>query len=78
VRNYAPQNKHKERAGLEAPSTARVDSAVKESISLMIQHNPVNVSLDVVWPGSSGKHDARLSEVSMDGCYRMLVSKADP
>jgi signal transduction histidine kinase len=23
----------------------------------MIQHNPVNVSLDVVWPGSSGKHD---------------------
>ena len=35
----------------------------------MIQHNPVSVSLDVVWPGSSGKHDARMSEVSMDGCY---------
>lgn len=32
-------------------------------------HNPVVVSLDVVWPGSSGKHDARMSEVSMDGCY---------
>jgi CheY-like chemotaxis protein len=37
-------------------------------MSLMI-HNPVSVSLDVVWPGSSGKHDARMSEVSMDGCY---------
>lgn len=35
----------------------------------MRHHNPVNVSLDVVWPGSSGKHDARMSEVSMDGCY---------
>jgi CheY-like chemotaxis protein len=32
-------------------------------------HNPVVVSLDVVWPGSSGKTDARMSEVSMDGCY---------
>ena len=38
-------------------------------MSLMMHHNPVNVSLDVVWPGSSGKHDARMSEVSMDGCY---------
>ena len=38
-------------------------------MSLVIQHNPVSVSLDVVWPGSSGKHDARMSEVSMDGCY---------
>jgi len=33
------------------------------------QHSPVVVSLAVVWPGSSGKHDARMSEVSMDGCY---------
>ena len=38
-------------------------------MSLMMHHNPVNVSLAVVWPGSSGKHDARMSEVSMDGCY---------
>jgi CheY-like chemotaxis protein len=38
-------------------------------MSLMMHHNPVNVSLDVVWPGASGKHDARMSEVSMDGCY---------
>lgn len=33
------------------------------------QHKPVTVSLDVVWQGSSGKHDARMSEISMDGCY---------
>ena len=30
---------------------------------------PVTVSLDVVWQGSSGKHDARMSEISMDGCF---------
>ena len=33
------------------------------------QHNPVIVSLDVVWQGSSGKFDARMSEISMDGCF---------
>src|ERR1700730_769961 len=33
------------------------------------QHKPVIVSLDVVWQGSSAKHDARMSEISMDGCF---------
>ena len=33
------------------------------------QHEPVTVSLDVVWQGSSGKQDARMSEISMDGCF---------
>lgn len=33
------------------------------------QHNPVIVSLDVVWQGSSAKHDARMSEISMNGCF---------
>lgn len=33
------------------------------------QHEPVTVSLDVVWQGSSGKEDARMSEISMDGCF---------
>lgn len=33
------------------------------------QNNPVTVSLDVVWQGSSGKHDARMSEISMEGCF---------
>jgi CheY-like chemotaxis protein len=33
------------------------------------QHKPVIVSLDVVWQGSSAKHDARMSEISMEGCY---------
>lgn len=29
----------------------------------------VNVSLDVVWHGAAGKYDARLSEISLDGCF---------
>ena len=33
------------------------------------QNNPVTVSLDVVWQGSSGKHDARMSEISLEGCF---------
>jgi CheY-like chemotaxis protein len=33
------------------------------------QNNPVTVSLDVVWQGSSGKQDARMSEISMAGCF---------
>jgi len=33
------------------------------------QNKPVTVSLDVVWQGSAGKHDARMSEISMDGCF---------
>lgn len=32
-------------------------------------HDPVTVSLDVVWQGSAGKQDARMSEISMQGCY---------
>jgi len=35
----------------------------------MEQHEPVTTSLDVVWQGSAGKFDARMSEISMDGCY---------
>ena len=30
---------------------------------------PVTVSLDIVWQGSTGKQDARMSEISMEGCY---------
>ncbi|MDQ6786418.1 MAG: PilZ domain-containing protein, partial [Acidobacteriota bacterium] len=29
----------------------------------------VNVSLEVVWQGFAGKYDARMSEISMDGCF---------
>src|SRR5712691_2580299 len=36
---------------------------------LQKQNNPVTVSLDVVWQGSSVKHDARMSEISMEGCF---------
>jgi CheY-like chemotaxis protein len=33
------------------------------------QPKTVTVSLDVVWQGSTGKQDARMSEISMDGCF---------
>jgi len=36
---------------------------------LRVQHQPVAVSLDIVWEGSTGKEDARMSEISMDGCF---------
>ena len=37
---------------------------------LAIKHERVTVSLDVIWKGSAGrKEDARMSEVSMGGCY---------
>src|SRR5688572_16331572 len=35
----------------------------------LTQHEPVTVSLDVVWQGSSGKQDARMSEISTNGCF---------
>jgi two-component system, chemotaxis family, chemotaxis protein CheY len=33
------------------------------------RHASVTVSLDVVWQDSAGKQDARMSEISMQGCY---------
>jgi CheY-like chemotaxis protein len=33
------------------------------------QPKAVTVSLDVVWKGSAGKQDARMSEISMEGCF---------
>lgn len=36
---------------------------------LRAHHPPVTVSLDVVWQGSAGKQDARMSEISMEGCF---------
>lgn len=32
-------------------------------------NDPVTVSLEVVWQGSSWKQDARMSEISMEGCF---------
>ena len=29
----------------------------------------VNVSFDVVWHGTAGKFDARMGEISLDGCF---------
>jgi CheY-like chemotaxis protein len=36
---------------------------------MQIVNEPVTVSLDVVWQGSVGKQDARMSEISMQGCF---------
>jgi len=33
------------------------------------QNEQVYVSLDIVWHGTAGKFDARMSELSMDGCF---------
>jgi CheY-like chemotaxis protein len=33
------------------------------------QHDLIPASLDVVWQSSAGKRDARMSEISMDGCF---------
>jgi CheY-like chemotaxis protein len=38
-------------------------------MSELAQLEAVTVSLDVVWDGSAGKQDARMSEISMDGCF---------
>jgi two-component system, chemotaxis family, chemotaxis protein CheY len=38
-------------------------------IQLSPSSKPVTVSLDVVWQGSSGKEDARMSEISMEECF---------
>ncbi len=33
------------------------------------QNEQVNVSLDVVWHGIAGIYDARMGEISLDGCF---------
>jgi hypothetical protein len=33
------------------------------------QNEQVNVSLDVVWQGGAGKYDARIGEISVNGCF---------
>ena len=43
--------------------------SAKNIIRFPTRAQPVTVSLDVVLPGSSLKHDARMSEISMDGCF---------
>lgn len=50
------------------------DSPSADKSAESIQLSPVVVSLDVVWAGSASKHDARMSEISMKGCF--IDSKA--
>jgi CheY-like chemotaxis protein len=43
--------------------------SAENSVLTLGRIEPVTVSLDVVWLGSNTKHDARMSEISMDGCF---------
>ena len=38
----------------------------------------VPVSLEVYWEGGSGKHPARISDISLGGCYLDTVGAATP
>jgi hypothetical protein len=38
----------------------------------------VPVSLEVYWEGGSGKHPARISDISLGGCYLDTVGTATP
>ena len=44
------------KGGVASPSASTPETAV-------------TVSLDIVWQGSAGKQDARMSEISMEGCF---------
>ncbi|HXG84986.1 MAG TPA: response regulator [Pyrinomonadaceae bacterium] len=37
--------------------------------SITKERNEVLVSLEVVWQGTAGKHDARMGEIGMNGCF---------
>jgi CheY-like chemotaxis protein len=47
-------------------STWKGETVMPDSLG---QDENVTVSLDVVWQGSAGKQDARMSEISMHGCF---------
>jgi CheY-like chemotaxis protein len=36
---------------------------------IIVQNELEDISLDVVWQGAAGKFDARMSEISMTGCF---------
>lgn len=38
----------------------------------------VPVSLEVFWEGGSGKHPARISDISLGGCYLDTIGTATP
>lgn len=52
----------------QGPSAELIGSGSKAS-PLAPAPQPVTVSMDVVWQGSASKQDARMSEISMEGCY---------
>jgi hypothetical protein len=42
------------------------------------EENRVPVSLEVSWEGESGKHTARVSDISLGGCYLDTLGSAAP
>ncbi|MDX6695882.1 MAG: hypothetical protein QOF02_3485 [Blastocatellia bacterium] len=38
----------------------------------------VTVSLEVFWEGGSGLHPARISDISLGGCYLDTIGSAEP
>lgn len=51
-----------------ADAAVTTNNPVKQ-VEQINQIEQVNVSLEVVWHGTAGKYDARMSEVSLDGCF---------
>ncbi|HEX8493835.1 MAG TPA: PilZ domain-containing protein [Pyrinomonadaceae bacterium] len=42
------------------------------------EENRVPVSLEVSWEGASGRHTARVSDISLGGCYLDTLGSATP
>lgn len=42
------------------------------------EEDRVPVSLEVAWEGASGRHTARISDISLGGCYLDTIGSAAP
>ena len=60
-------NTLKQTEQLNASTITYENTIVPDDVSKQIEQ--VAVSLDVVWQGTSGKYDARMSEISLEGCF---------
>jgi hypothetical protein len=56
-------------------TVSRENMAVTDDVPKQIEQ--VAVSLDVVWHGTSGKYDARMSEISLEGCFIDSMGQED-
>lgn len=60
-----------QKQGEQAIAASRVNASAAANIAVkqVEQIEQVSVSLEVVWHGTAGKYDARMSEVSLEGCF---------